>query len=178
MSRRTMIAAFAAPVVALVAAGIGAAVASPESPAYGAATERLDALHALANAEATFRRADLDGSGALDAHEYSSLATVTAELARLNGFVAVEAGQSPQIVLLPISAPQALAGAERTRVDAVSRTNFYAIAGDDARITLDEYLSDQKARFADADVNGNGSLTNAELVSFVAREALLSKADV
>lgn len=178
MSKRTMIAAFAAPVVALAAAGIGVAFASGEGAAYGAATEKLEASRALANAEATFARADRDGSGALDAHEYASLAIVTAELARLNGFVAVDSSESPQIVLLPIAAPQALAGGERARVDAVSRRNFYAIAGNDSRMTLNEYISHQQARFAEADLNRNGSLAKHELVAYAAREALLSKVEV
>jgi hypothetical protein len=178
MSKRIATRVFAASAFALAAAGIGVALASGDDSAYGAPTEKLEAARAYTTAKATFVRADRDGSGALDAHEYATLAVVSSELARLNGFVAVGEEPSPQIVLLPINAPQALSGGERARVDAVSRSRFYAIAGDDARITMDEYLSDQRSRFADADRNGDGALAKKELVAYVMREALVQNVEV
>jgi hypothetical protein len=177
MSRHAIIAAFAAPAISLIAIGVSAASSLGLGLPYGEPSEKLEAASAATSAEATFARADIDKSGALDANEYSALAVVTAELARLNGFVAIETGGEPQIVLLPIEAPGALTGGERARVDAVARTNFYAIAGEDSLISRDEYLGDQAARFIEADRNGNGALAKTELVAYAAREALISRID-
>ena len=178
---RDITAAFAAPAVALIAIGVSAALASGMKDAaypYGETVGMLSAEGARAHAQTVFDRADLDRSGALDADEYASLAIVTAELSRLNGFIAIETGgDNANIVSLPIAAPSALSGGERARVEAVARAEFYALAGDDASLSADEYLGEQAARFAAADRNRNGALAKAELTSFAVREAKLAGSD-
>lgn len=178
MDRNSLIAAFAAPSIALISVGLAAGAGFDDRAAYGAAIETLSQPEASAHAAATFARADVDRSGALDANEYAALAIVTAELARLNGFIALEIGDGQEVVPLPIEAPMALAGVERTRVDAVARTEFYAVAGDDGLMDLTEYAGEQAERFKAADGNRNGALARTELVSFAARSAMLSRGDV
>lgn len=178
---RDITAAFAAPAVALVAIGVSAALASGMKTAdypYGETLGMLSADGARIHAETVFNRADLDGSGALDADEYASLAIVTAELSRLNGFIAIErGGDKANIVSLPIAAPSALSSGERARVEAVARAEFYALAGEDGSLTAEEYVGEKSARFAAADRNRNGALAKAELAAFAAREAQLAGSD-
>lgn len=179
---RNQLAAFAAPAIALAAAGLNAAFASGDArlsaPAYGTALERLSANAAQADAAETFARADLDKSGALDANEYAALAIVTAELSRLNGFVGFETEGGARTVALPVKAPTALTGGERARVEAVARAAFYAAAGANGLMSLDEYAGETAKRFAEADRNRNGVLAGGELVSYAAKEASVLRSDV
>ena len=177
---RNFIAAFAAPAIAALGVGVSAALASgagwTERLAYGDPAERLTSERAAIHAETIFARADLDRSGALDANEYVSLAIVTAELARLNGFVALEIGDAAEIVSVPITPPSAMSSAERIRVEAVARNEFYAAAGDDGLMSVEEFLGEQAARFEAADRNRNGALGKSELVNFASRAAFVSEA--
>jgi len=175
MDRNSLIAAFAAPSIALISVGLATGAGLDDRAAYGAAVQALSSQDAAAHAQSVFARADLDQSGALDVNEYAALAIVTAELARLNGFFALEVGDGREIVPLPVNAPAALAGSERARVTAVAHAEFYALAGEDAVMDFSEYAGEQDARFAAADRNRNGALTKAELVSFAARAAMLTR---
>ena len=172
--KSTLIAAFVAPSIALTAVGVGSN-GDPGQAAYGAAVAVLSAEEARAHASASFARADLDASGALDADEYVSLAIVTAELSRLNGFIALSGHGRDDVVALPIEAAGAISIAERVRVEAVTRGEFYVAAGADALLSGEEYAAAQSARFAAADRNSNGHLARGELVAFAAGEAHLRK---
>ncbi len=173
--KSTLIAAFAAPSIVLTAIGVGPG-ASPDDRAYGAPVAQLTAEEARAHAGATFARADLDASGSLDADEYVSLVLVTAELSRLNGFVALAADGRDEVVSLPIAAPKALGVGERARIEAVARGEFYALAGSDSLLSAAEHAAEQARRFSAADRNRNGVLTRGELFSFAEREVLFSRA--
>lgn len=177
---RDLTAAFAAPAVALFAIGAALAAGAKPSPyAYGDALSTLSKNEARIHAETVFARADLDRNGVLDADEYASLAIVTAELARLNGFYAIETGgDAANVVPLPVSAPSALSFGERARVEAVARAEFYALAGADGALTLDGYVAALSERFAEADRNRNGALAREELAAFAAREARLNGSGV
>lgn len=166
-----LIAAFVAPGVALTAVG-----SQPASSARAPLKAELSANEAVIHAASVFSRADLDRSVSLSADEYVSLAIVTAELSRLNGFMSIEAEGREQLVMLPVKAPGAISRGERARVEAVARGEFYAAAGSDSQLSLEEYVAEQAARFSAADRNRNGILKNNELGAFAAREALLSKA--
>ena len=181
MDRNQFIAALAAPAIALGCVGLNAALAAgvgfDDRAGYTDAVKSLTADEAAAHANAIFARADIDGSGKLDANEYAALAIVTAELSRLNGFYALDIGDGREFVPLPVSAPGALSQAEHARVDAVARAEFYAAAGEDSLMDRQEYVGEQAARFLDADRNGNGMLAKAELTSFAARAAMISRSD-
>ncbi|NWG71665.1 MAG: hypothetical protein HXY23_08685 [Parvularculaceae bacterium] len=171
--KSTLLAAFAAPSIALASIGIGPGVS--DDRAYGARIAQLTETEAAAHGAARFVRADLDGSGSLDADEYVSLVLVTAELSRLNGFVALAAGGRDEVVALPLDAPGALGVGERSRVEAVARGEFYAIAGSDGLMSASEHAEEAARRFAAADRDRSGVLSKRELEAFAGREALFSR---
>lgn len=177
---RNMVAAFAAPAIAVIAIGVSASLASGAGfePAYKAQAERLTAAEAAAHAAMTFDRADLNRSGGLDIDEYASLAVITAELAHLNGYIAIERDGEPYMISLPIQAPATMTRAERVRIDAVARRDFYELAGDDEVLTKEAYVADAEARFAAADRNASGVLARGALVSYAVREARIARSDV
>ncbi len=133
----------------------------------------LSQSDAAAHAQIVFQRADRNGDASIDVDEFAAMTVVTAELANLNGFVAVEKAGAVQTIALPVSAPLALGDAEQTRIDAVARHTFYAFAGEDGKMQQGEYLGLQNAIFASSDLNANGALTSAELSIFAQRQAFL-----
>jgi len=135
--------------------------------------QRLSQTEAASYAQSVFDRSDLNGDGVLNVDEFAALSIVTAELANLNGFVAIEKEAQLETIALPISAPGALGDAEQTRIDAVARHTFYAFAGADGKMQQGEYLGFQRAIFSSADLNANGALTNAELSIYAQRQAYL-----
>lgn len=156
------------------AVAVAAASFAGIKPAYdeGALT-RLSQAEAATYAHSVFLRADRDADAALNVDEFAALTVVTAELAHLNGFVAIDRAGSVQTIALPAGAPGALGDAEQTRIDAVARHTFYSFAGNDGKMQQGEYLSLQTAIFASSDLNANGDLTNAELSIFAQRQAFL-----
>ncbi|GAB4521409.1 MAG: hypothetical protein Kow00133_08360 [Amphiplicatus sp.] len=182
MPIRDIVAAFAAPAVAVLAVGVGAALAAGSGfegrAAYGGSLERFSEAEARAHAAQVFQRADLNRSGDLDADEYASLAVVVAELARFNGFLALEIGGEADTIPLPAAARGGLTTAERIRIDAVARAEFYAAAGEDMRLSRDEFVGESAARFSAADRNGDGALVRGELSAFAALAARVPGSDV
>lgn len=167
--------AFKTATAAIAAAGLAFASADEltlGSPYDGEKLKWLDETALTDHASAVFQRADLDQSGALNADEYAALAIISAELARLNGFVVIETSAGPSTVPLRSTAPASMSGAEHARIDAVARSNFYNAAGEDGRMDEEEYLSAQRAVFDAADFNANGSLRKAELELFAERQAM------
>ena len=143
-------------------------------PAYeDGELKSLTQAEAAVFADSVFQRADLDRDGSLDVDEFAALTIVTAELAHLNGFIAVEKDGALETIVLPITAPAALGDAEQTRIDAVARHAFYAFAGSDGKMQQGEYSGLQEAIFAASDLNANGALTSAELPLFAQRQAYL-----
>lgn len=171
--KSTLFAAFVAPSIALASVGIGPGVSGDR--AYGARVAQLTETEAAADAGAKFARADLDGSGSLDADEYVSLVLVTAELSRLNGFVALGADGRNEVVALPLDMPGAIGVGERSRVEAVARGEFYAAAGSDGLMSAYEHAAESARRFAAADRDRSGALSKRELEAFATREALFSR---
>ncbi len=167
-------------IAAAAVAAAGLAYTSAETALSGAAygdEDRLTALTEAAlveHAAAVFQRADRDQSGALDNDEYAALSIVSAELARLNGFVVIESADGFGTLALSGSTPSALSQIEHVRVDAVARSTFYQHAGDDGLMSEQEYADAQRAVFDVADFNRNGVLKRGELKAFAHRQALLS----
>ena len=164
--------------VAALAAAAGLAYKAADetalAPAYGDSVRTLSADAVATHAALVFQRADRDQDGALDADEYASLSVVSAELARLNGFVVIEGEEGPATVAIASGAPSALSHAEYIRIDAVARSAFYLHAGDDGRLSEEEFANGQRAVFDAADFNRNGVLRRGELEAFAQRQALLT----
>jgi len=166
---RTSIVSFIA-----ITAGIGGALASGigfEDRAYGDKVTTLTSQEIESHAASAFLRADVNSDGVMNADEYTALATVTAELSLLNGFVAFETGAEEETVALPFGAPGALTRGERARIEAIARNEFYTVAGSDGVATASEFRAFKSSRFFEADRNRNGKLAKAELRAFAASEA-------
>ncbi len=165
----------------IAAAGAAAIVAltsftgfEAESPYGDRALTRLSQTEAASHAMRVFMRADRNGDHALDVDEFAALTIVTAELAHLNGFIAVDKGDVVETIALPVAAPTAISAADHIRIEAVARHTFYAFSGGDGRIEADEYARLQQASFKQADLNSNGFLVKHELDVFAQRQAQLS----
>ncbi len=137
------------------------------------AMTKLTSIEAGVNAEHVFARADRNHDTFLDVDEFAALTVITAELAYLNGFIAVEKGAEVGSIALPLNAPAVLSASEHTRIDAVARHTFYAFVGEDGKMQHGEYIALQRAVFSASDLNANGALTRAELSIFAQRQAFL-----
>ncbi len=162
----------AAAAAGLTLASIAGVTSSTDAYGDGALT-RLSTDDAQLNAERVFARSDRNGDAALDVDEFAALTIVTAELANLNGFIAVERAAAVETIALPVKAQAALSASEHARIDAVARHTFYAFAGDDGKMQQGEFIGLQNAIFASSDLNANGALTRAELSIFARRQAYL-----
>jgi len=167
---------FAIPVIAAaIAASAGlwkeAAPESAAGPAYGAMITQLDASVVAEDAARRFERADLDNSGALDADEYATQALVTAELARVNHFAPMRIGMSVGKVALPASVPASVNAGEREAILRSSSIVFQTIAGDDRKISRQEFVGAALEQMLASDMDRNGALTGSELSTFSMRQA-------
>lgn len=160
---------------AAIAAGAGlinsAAVEPPH--AYGAPAIRLEADAAARQAARTFDRTDLNNDGALDDEEYTVLAVVTAELARLNGFVSVDINGEVRTVVLSNATPAFLTDTAKASIRDRASREFAYIAGDDERLMADEFVAAQLETFLASDGDRNAVLTGAELGAFAQRQSRL-----
>lgn len=156
---------------AAIAAGAGLVHAASVEPvpAYAAPAAHLEAATVATTAAAVFGRADLDNDAELSRDEYVTLAVVTAELARLNGFVAVDYAGGVRTAALPRSA--AWSAEERARVEEAASRDYARFAGDDERLTGDEFVAARLEAMTAADLDRNGVLKGAELIRFAALEA-------
>lgn len=178
-------------VVALIhkiaASGIAAAIAvgaalidkQPFEPAaaYGAHADRLEADAVALHAARIFERSDFNNDGALDEEEFVILARVTAELARLNGFVAIERTGGVETIALARPAGE-LSEARKMSLQSLAARDFVVIAGADERLVQEEFVSAALEAFAATDLNRDGVLEGSELASFAAiqskRAAIMS----
>ena len=158
------------------AAGVAAAsfvgLATDNAYDEGALTSLSQPLVAE-NAKSIFARADRDGDAALSVDEFAALTIVNAELAHLNGFIAVEEAGVAKTVALPIATGAALAPTEHARIDAVARHRFYGFSGDDGLIDEAEFIQFHKSEFNTADMNKSGVLNGRELNFYARRQAFL-----
>lgn len=158
---------------AAIAAGAGLVTSAGVEavPAYGAAATKLDVDAAARHAASVYQRADLDNDGALDSDEFEVLAIVTAELARLNGFVAVDVSGGARTVAVATGGKPSLSATEKARLSARADREFDFIAGDDLKLAPDEFVAATLEAFMANDVDRNGALTGAELAAFAAAKA-------
>lgn len=158
---------------ALLAAGAGLVhAASVETPAaYGPPATQLEAATVAATAKSVFSRADLDNDGILSRDEFLTLAVVSAELARLNGFVPVDYAGGVRTAALPRA--DAWDQVERARIEAAAERDYALFAGVDQRLSGEEFVAMRLESLTAADLDRNGVLTGAELGRFAAIEARL-----
>ena len=156
---------------AVIAAGAGLVHAASVEPvrAYGAPAQQIEAATVAETAKAVFDRADLDNDGQISREEYVTLAVVTAELARLNGFVPVDYAGGVRTAPAPQGAPWS--AKERARVAASAEREYALYAGEDERMTNAEFVAARLEAMAAADLDRNGVLTGAEMLRFAASEA-------
>lgn len=162
-------------IAAAAAAGVAltSLVDAPTDAYADASLTQLSVDDATSNAIKIFARADLDGDAALSADEFAALSIVTAELAHLNGFVAIETGDKVKTIALANAGGMALSQSEHARIEAVARHAFYAFAGEDGLMAQSEFLGMQAAQFAASDINANGKLNRRELSIYAQRQAHL-----
>ncbi len=160
---------------AALAVGAGLVhAASVEPPgAYGAPAVQLEATTVATTAKTVFDRADLDNDMELSREEFVTLAIVTAELARLNGFVAVDYSRGVRTAALPRAG--AWTAAERSHVEAAGVRDYELFAGDDERMTRDEFVAARLEAMTASDIDRNGVLSGVELARFAALEARLQR---
>lgn len=158
---------------AVVAAGAGLVQAASVEPvpAYAGPATQLEAATVAATAKMVFARADLDNDGTLSSEEYLTLAVVSAELARLNGFVPVDYAGGVRTAPLPRAG--AWTSAARARVQAMAENDYEVFAGDDQRMSREEFVASRIEMLTAADLDRDGLLTGAELLRFAAIEARL-----
>lgn len=153
--------------ISAFAAGAALAAVGENQPAYGAAISTLTGADVKAHAAALFSQADLDNSGTLSASEFAAASVVTAELARLNGFAAVNASDgSLRTIAIDHQLDATLAASEKERLKAVALRDYYAASGADGELQQDEFVSYQRAKFERFDLNGDGVLRRHELKTF------------
>jgi hypothetical protein len=158
---------------AALAVGAGLVHAASVEPrlAYGAPASQLEATTIVETARTVFSRADLDNDRDLSREEYVTLAVVTAELARLNGFVTVDYAGGVRTAQLP--RVHAWTSNERAGVEASASRDYGFFAGDDDRMSGEEFVAARLEALSLADTDRNGVLRGAELTRFAAIEARL-----
>ena len=107
----------------------------------------------------------------LTREEFLTLAVVSAELARLNGFVPVDYAGGVRTAALP--RVDAWGPAERARIEATAERDYDLFAGVDERMSGEEFVAFRLEALTAADLDRNGVLTGSELVRFAALEARL-----
>jgi len=129
------------------------------------AVKRADFLR-LASSQ--FAEVDLDGDGLLHEADFAARAVVSAQLARLNGRVAVAAdaatpiGRARTAVLTP---------GERDMLERRAALEFRFRAGVDGVVDRREWRASREATFDAFDRDGNGVLDGGEIAAFAAAVA-------
>lgn len=155
--------------VVAIGAGLVHAASVEPAPAFAARASQLEASTIATTAKMVFSRADLDNDGALSADEYVTLAVVTAELARLNGFVPVDYAGGVRVA--PLAGADAWSRETRARIETAAARDYLAFAGEDRRLDAGEFAGSRLEALSAADRDRNGVLTGAELQRFAAIEA-------
>ncbi len=163
-------------VAAAIAAGAGlvnSAEVAP-APAYGAYANSIDLDIATRHAAGVFDRADLNNDGVLGEDEFTVLAIVTAELALLNGFIAVDVSDGVKVVAAPRRGKEELSSGDKASIKNRAEREFLIAAGDDLRLSKDEFIGANLERFLASDADRNGALSGAELAAYAQAQSRLA----
>lgn len=169
---KVAISGFAAALAAGASLVTGASVTP--APAYGVEAAKLEAAAAATEAARLFEKADLDNNGYLDRDEYEILGVVTAELAHLNGFVAIDAGRGVETIAIARKGKRFLGDDDKARIEERALREFEMFSGDDERLASDEFVTAQLEQFLAIDADRNGVLAGAELKSYAYARSRLS----
>ncbi|MDZ7627272.1 MAG: hypothetical protein U5J99_02545 [Parvularculaceae bacterium] len=156
-----------------ISAGLVHAASVEPAPAYAAQASSLEASTIAATAKTVFSRADLDNDQQLSQDEYVTLAIVTAELARLNGFVPVDYAGGVRVA--PLAGADEWSNETRARIEANASRDYASFAGEDGRLDTDEFIGSRLEALSAADRDRNGVLTGVELQRFAAIEARVQR---
>ena len=173
----TLFQKIALPALAAAAAAGGSLVARTpaiEVPAYDLAARSLEASDAAHQAERAFDKADHNKDGYLSADEYAVLGIVSAELARLNGFIAIDTVTGVRTVSVPKPVTASLSIAQKAAIRDQARSEYEWIAGDDLRLTRSEFVDSKLEEFISIDADRNGILTGPELSRFAYAQSKLA----
>ncbi len=155
----------AALVLAVALGVIGTAIVFASRPvdAYPAAAERLSLADFSHASSRQFHRADLDGSGLLEQEEFVALAVVSAELARLNGFVALDGHKQLKVLDLPNEDNLAAPDLNRRRIEQSARAIYADLAFGGPGILESSYVIAREVSFRKLDQDQDNSLSGPDL---------------
>lgn len=110
----------------------------------------------------SFHEIDINDDGMIDVDEYAAQAIVYAELARFNRYVTIETEETT-IIPLPRNTPDSVTLAERTRIETISRREYYVYAGDDGEMSPRDWIASRQAEADHYDTNEDGIVEAGEL---------------
>lgn len=158
---------------AMVAAGgsLLASASGDPSPAYDREATTLEAREIAQSASKTFDRADLNNDGYVSQDEYQILAIVTAELSRLNGFVAIDGASGVQKVGFGAPSNVDMPAMTKRAIISAAQRQYALLSGEDQKLTRNEFIDGDLETFIASDRDRDGVLTGDELLSFAAARA-------
>jgi len=146
---------------------LGAQTAETITPAPADGVSR-DAY--VQSAVRMFDRVDLDGDVVLSENEFAAYLLAEAELTRLNNAAEVIEGVR-YVADLPTFADAGFTPNERETFVADARAEYNAAAGNDGRMSVDEFVTARIGLFDRADQDRDGVLDAREVEVFVAHQS-------
>lgn len=126
---------------------------------------------AFATASSTrFEQVDVNDDQRIDLDEYAAFSIVSAELARLNRGVVIEAPE-PVAAALPAQTPKTVSPAEFSAIDAIARRRFYSASPDGSPLSEQTWTTLLMTDFSRADRNANDVLSADELTVYARGQA-------
>ena len=150
--------------IGMAAMGFGIANVTRFAPeeAFGNKAVALQKVDVEKDAAVLFAKVDLNQDGRIDVDEYAAQKLVRASLARFTGVVVVD-GQEVQHINVPAKVVGKMAPHEQTTIDAIARSEFYQVSGDNAYLEKAEWLALSQLNFSEADFDRNNRLQGREL---------------